>query len=167
MHRVAVRLALLVCLLFPACGSPSSDEPPASPDAPPFDLAAFETVMAGPDAAARTAALDALLAGPQVSSTLTGVLATALGDENRWVRDRAAQALTRIGPEASAAVPALIGALRDRDGFVRWRSAKALWAMGPAAAAATAELERMAAATDETELGRHWSAQALDAIRRP
>jgi len=164
-HRAAARLALLVGVLLSACGSPSSDEPPARPSAPPFDLVAFESVMAGPDAAARTAVLDALLEAPEPPAATIPVLARALSDENRWVRDRATRALARFGPEAAPALDALIAALRDRDGFVRWRAAKALAGMGAVAAPALPELERMAAATDETELGRHWSAVAVEKIR--
>jgi len=92
-------------------------------------------------------------------------LATALKDENRWVRDRAARALERYGPDAALAVPALLAALRDPDGFVRWRSAKALAAMGRVAEPAVEELERMAGSKSETELGRHWAGVALERIR--
>lgn len=169
MPRVAACLALLVALLLAACGAPDSDEPPTPPPPPPaaapFDLAAFEQAMTGPEAAARTAALDALLAAPEPPVGAIGRLAAALSDENRWVRDRAARALERYGPAATPAIPALVAALRDPDGFVRWRSAKALAAMGPAGAPAEEELARMAGSKSETELGRHWSAVALERIR--
>jgi len=164
--RLGLAWACLL-LLAPACGAPPPDEtePPPPASAALFDVAAFESVMAGPDAKARTVALDELLAATEPPAAMIPAVARALADENRWVRDRAARALTRFGPRAAVAVPDLVRALRDPDGFVRWRSAKALAAMGPAAAPAVDELERMASASDETELGRHWSARALVKIR--
>lgn len=168
---VAPLCPLLAFLLLLGCGPPASDEvQPVSDEAqreppPPFDVAGFEAAMAGPDARARTAALDGLLSVSEPPATTIPTLASALADENRWVRDRAAQALARFGPAAAPALPALVRALRDPDCFVRWRAAKALASVGPAAEPAREELEVMAASADETELGRHWSARALEKIR--
>ena len=169
MHRVRAAacrpLPAFVFLLLVACGSPSCTEPPRPSGAPPFDVSAFEAVMSGPDAARRMDALEDLLAASEPPPATLPTLAAALADENRWVRDRAVQAIARFGSEAAPALPALVRALRDPDGFVRWRAAKALAGMGAVAEPATEELERMASASDETELGRHWSARALEQIR--
>jgi HEAT repeat protein len=67
-------------------------------------------------------------------------LIVALKDPHADVRDRAAQALARIGPPASQAVPALVDALRDPDWRVRRSAARALGQIGPAAEAAVPAL---------------------------
>lgn len=60
-------------------------------------------------------------------------LIDALRDPSADVRDRAAQALARIGPPARQAVPSLIDALNDPDWRVRRSAARALGQIGPAA----------------------------------
>jgi HEAT repeat protein len=56
-----------------------------------------------------------------------------LADESPKVRWSAARSLGRIGPQASAAVPALIEALKDEDESVRMFAAWALPRVGPQA----------------------------------
>ncbi len=58
---------------------------------------------------------------------------SALRDPDADVRRGAAEALARLGPRASEAVPALVAALNDPDMGVRWHSAVALGTMGPRA----------------------------------
>jgi HEAT repeat protein len=58
----------------------------------------------------------------------------------RTVRDRAAEALGKIGPAAKDAVPALSRALNDPDKAVGTRAAEALGRIGPAAKAAVPAL---------------------------
>lgn len=58
-------------------------------------------------------------------------LIDALKDPNAEVRDRAAQALARMGPPARQAVPQLIAALQDPDWKVRRSAARALGQIGP------------------------------------
>ncbi len=48
-------------------------------------------------------------------------------------REAAARALGRLGPDASAAIPALTQALRDNQGRVRWEASSALGRIGKAA----------------------------------
>jgi len=50
----------------------------------------------------------------------------ALEDKDVAVRKSAAEALSRIGPDAKAAVPSLIQALKDKEWFVHEAAAKAL-----------------------------------------
>ena len=57
-------------------------------------------------------------------------LIKALGDENSYVRSAAAGALGKTGPEA---VPALIKALGDENSYVRSAAAEALGKIGPEA----------------------------------
>jgi HEAT repeat protein len=63
-------------------------------------------------------------------------LLRALGDKDPQVRVRAAQAFSRMGPEASPAVPLLTKALSDPDRGVRRGAAHALGQIGPAAESA-------------------------------
>jgi len=59
------------------------------------------------------------------------ILMEALKDEDTLVRQSAAIALERIGPNARAAVPSLIEALKDQDANVRSRAARALGYVAP------------------------------------
>lgn len=67
-------------------------------------------------------------------------LIAALKDPQADVRDRAAQALARMGPPAQEAVPALVAALNDTDWRVRRSAARALGQIGPGAEAAVPAL---------------------------
>ena len=86
-------------------------------------------------------------------------LIKALGDENSYVRSAAAEALGKIGPEA---VPALIRALGDEDSSVRWRAAYTLGEIGPEAKEAVLALIR--ALGDEDSSVRWRAARALGKI---
>jgi len=57
-------------------------------------------------------------------------LATALTDEQPYVRLNAATAIARIGPSAIEAVPALVGARQDSDRYARGWAALALRRIG-------------------------------------
>ncbi len=116
------------------------------------------------DPSVRLAAAKAL-AGGSATAAHVDPLAGALSDENRWVREWAARALTTLGATAAPAVPALHDALLDADSFVRFRAAEALAHIGAEAAAALPRLEAAAADTDETELGRYWAGEAARRIR--
>lgn len=61
------------------------------------------------------------------------VLMSALKNGDEIVRLRAADALGEIAPDAAEAVPALDAALKDSDEFVRWHAAIALGKIGPTA----------------------------------
>jgi len=63
-------------------------------------------------------------------------------------RQRAAEILARIGPEASGAVPALINSLSDAQDDVRRAAARALGQIGPDAEAAVKPLMRAIEAGD-------------------
>jgi hypothetical protein len=69
-------------------------------------------------------------------------LLTALADQDPIIRQRAADVLARIGPEAQEATPRLIELLRDEqeDDRVRKTAAWALGQIGPAAAGAVPAL---------------------------
>jgi hypothetical protein len=56
------------------------------------------------------------------------------------IRWKAARALSEIGPEASAALPALIGALQDHESRVRYAAVNAIVAIGPEARKFTPDL---------------------------
>ena len=120
-------------------------------------------------------------------------LIVALGDPEPGVRQWAARALGRIGPEAEDAVPALIKSLGDpyrpvhapaslalsrigkpavapltrllnhADWELRFNAAWTLGRIGPAAAPAVPALERLS--RDEQELVRRQAAWALKKIR--
>jgi HEAT repeat protein len=63
-------------------------------------------------------------------------LVTALGDDDRALREAAAELLGRIGPPAREAVPALRRALQDAHSWVRDATARALQQIDPTAATA-------------------------------
>jgi HEAT repeat protein len=87
-------------------------------------------------------------------------LIEALTDEDPGVRERAAVALGRLGPEAKPAVPALILAIRDESNWViRAEAAIALGNIGPEAKAALRTL--VAALRDDSEYVREQAARAL------
>ena len=87
-------------------------------------------------------------------------LISALRSENSSIRQRAAEALGKIGPEAKAAVPGLIEALKDEA--VRWKAGEALGKIGPGAKAAVPAL--IEALKDEKEYIRREVVEALGKI---
>jgi HEAT repeat protein len=88
-------------------------------------------------------------------------LLTALGDDDKAVRESAAQALGRIGP---AAMPTLITNLTDTNAQIRGAAAEALGRFGPTAADAVPAL--ITALSDGDIWGRWNAAQALGQIGR-
>jgi HEAT repeat protein len=97
--------------------------------------------------------------GPAAAPAIPNLIAT-LADVIRPTRDKASDALARIGPPA---VPALAKALEHPDSTVRGHAAWALGEIGPGAAAATAALER--ARKDESTFVRDIAAKALKRIQ--
>ena len=77
-------------------------------------------------------------------------------------RQQAAQTLSKIGPDAKAAVPALTEVLKDKDKDVRDAAAEALGKIGPEAKAAVPAL--IEALKDQYEHVRELAAQALAQI---
>ncbi len=93
-------------------------------------LAPLNSLVVVPEWGLPETAADALARiGPAAVPTLM----KALESPEPYVRTRAAQAMARMGPEASAAVPGLTRALRDQDPDVRRAAARALGQIGPAA----------------------------------
>jgi HEAT repeat protein len=87
----------------------------------------------------------------RIGAAAVPALVEVLTDPNPVLRQRAAQALARIGPDARDAVPDLIVALQDRDEEVRKSVARALGQIGPEARAAVpALLDELKAAPIET-----------------
>lgn len=89
-------------------------------------------------------------------------LREALGGPSAAVREAAAHAVARIGPEASAAVSDLAPLLREEDTRVACAAAVALARVGPAAAPA------LAAALDEdlAPKGLAWAVRLLSEMGR-
>lgn len=82
---------------------------------------------------------------PEVLDGLTALMADANADAGYW----AATLIGRLGPDATAAVPALIAAVENSPHQnVRQRAAWALGKIGPDARAATDALQRAAAGDD-------------------
>jgi HEAT repeat protein len=75
-----------------------------------------------------------------LGESAAGPLADLLKDENRRVRERAAQLLGRLGPKALPAVAALVKAHSDPNARMRLEAANALAAIGPGAKEAVAAL---------------------------
>ena len=90
------------------------------------------------------------------------LLIELLNDEDKHVRDAAADALGAIGPAAKAAVPALAQLLKDGDWPIRRVAATALGKMGPEARPAIPALMEMLKATRWIE--RSEAASALGKI---
>lgn len=93
-------------------------------------LAPLTALPAFPEWGLPETAADALA---RIGPAAVPALMQALDSKEPYVRERAAQAFARMGPEASAAVPALTRALRDGDPDVRRAAARALGQIGPAA----------------------------------
>jgi len=78
------------------------------------------------------------------------------------VQAQGAFGLSRLGPEAKAAVPALVRALKSSDTLARQQAALALGRIGPDAGSAVAELSE--ALNDPEWTVRRQAAQALGLI---
>ncbi len=80
-------------------------------------------------------------------------LVTVLKDPDPLLRQNAARAFARMGPDAEAAVPELIAALADKDSGVRKYATRALGEIGPPAGKAVPaliqELRSTAKATEK------------------
>jgi hypothetical protein len=89
----------------------------------------------------------------RIGAPAVPALVEVLTDPSPVLRQRAAQALARIGPDARDAVPDLIVALQDRDEDVRKNVARALGQIGTEARAAVPALldELKAAPSDDSE----------------
>lgn len=90
-------------------------------------------------------------------------LVEALRDPNPDLRDQAALALARIGPQAEEAVPDLIAALNDDNEVVRKDVVRALGQVGPQAAVAIPELIDVLRSTEVKER----APQELERDRKP
>jgi hypothetical protein len=89
-------------------------------------------------------------------------LISALHSEDKDVREKAAEALGRIGPEAKAAAPSLSAALKDKNSVVRWWTAQTLGNIGSESKAAVpALIENL---KDEDGTVRKAAARALRKI---
>lgn len=171
----AVVLAALALAGAGAAREPEGTEPPekAAPLAPeakarttegPVRTGETQTArlveaLADSDAYAAGAAAEALSAiGPRAVPALSA----ALGDPRESVRQGAAIALGKLGPEAHPAVPSLVSALSDPKENVRWCAANALAAVGRGAAAAVPALRE--ALHDADEDVRSGAAVALERI---
>ncbi len=169
-RRLPVRslsvLVLAAGLAVVGCGP--EDPAGSAADGTVARAAAIEKAAEGlraPTAARRLASLKEIAKDPGLAKALVPGVAALLADDNRWVRQAAADALYQAGDAALPAVDALARALLDTDSFVRWRSAKVLARLGPAASAALPALEAEASAPDETALGHYWSTEAVRRIR--
>jgi HEAT repeat protein len=114
---------------------------------------------------ARKASGDPLISfSPATATPLARLwrLVEMLKDADEFVRQRAADALGSIGPNAAEAVPALAGALEDPDAVVRSSAAAALGSIGPNAAGAVPALAD--ALKDRNEEVRQRAADALGSI---
>jgi HEAT repeat protein len=112
---------------------------------------------------ARTLAAEALAKGeltPEVLSLFVG----ALSDPEARVRQHAAVACGKAGPEAGAAVAALAAALGDTNKQVRRSAAESLGNIGPAAKPAVSELAK--ASSDADKEFRRQAVTALGKIGR-
>jgi UDP-N-acetylmuramyl pentapeptide phosphotransferase/UDP-N-acetylglucosamine-1-phosphate transferase len=86
----------------------------------------------------------------------------ALARDEGYGRGGASTALAKMGPAASAAVPALVQGLASADGEHRWKAARTLGRIGPAAADAVPAL--IASLGDPHEYVRAHAARALGRI---
>ena len=99
---------------------------------------------------------------PVMQEVVAGLTAV-VGDADVRVRRSALIALTELGPEARAALPAVLRILREEtEPATRKVAAEALGAFGPAAAAAVPDL--VAALADKNEYTREQVVRALGAI---
>jgi len=99
-----------------------------------------------------------VLAG--IGEPVVPALVEALKYKNEDVRQLAAEALGKIGPEAKEAIPALIEALKDKNEQVRQYAAGALYSIGPEAKEAIPAL--IEALKDKVV--RQYAADALGSI---
>ncbi len=102
------------------------------------------------------------LAGMREQQARIDVLIDQLSDETREVRERAAEALGKIGEPAKEAIPALLEALGDEAREVRERAAEALGKIGKPAKGAIPVL--IEALNDESDRVRESAAEALEKL---
>ena len=91
-------------------------------------------------------------------------LEAMLRSDNPAVQAQGAHGLSRLGPEARAAVPALIDALRSKEAPVRESAALALGQIGPDARTAVPALTRLT--QDPDHLVRKAAQEALQQLRK-
>jgi HEAT repeat protein len=89
------------------------------------------------------------------------VLAKVVGDENRWVRSFACNALGNVGPASAPAVDALLVVVRHADPYTRRHAIMALGQIGPAALKAKTALQERANDTAEKDDVRDAAIAAL------
>ena len=89
-----------------------------------------------------------------------GPARSALKDDRLRVRAHAAMAISRVGPDASDAVPELTSVLDDPSELVRDCACRALGSIGPAAASAVQKLEEV-----EKSGRANTAAEALEKIK--
>ena len=109
--------------------------------------------------------LDAVETLVGIGETAVPALIKALGNEDKYVRNRAAWALAKIVRPVETIVPALTNALSDTDWYVRSTSAFGLGAIGEPARAAVSALIR--ALSDADGFVRRNAAEALEKIATP
>ena len=102
--------------------------------------------------------------GKSARSAAVPALVGALKDagNDRAVRNRAAESLGNLGPDAKAAVPALIAALKDKNAIVRIVAADSFKSMGTEAKSAVPAL--LEAAKDKVEEVRKNAIDSLEFI---
>ncbi|MBS0203213.1 MAG: HEAT repeat domain-containing protein [Planctomycetes bacterium] len=104
----------------------------------------------------RMSAIDALAAID--GKAAIKMLRRCMKDKDPQVRERASEALGKLGPLSAAAVEDLIVALDDDSDtlsfYVRQSAARTLGMIGPAAAAALPRLEQLSADSDDEEMQR-------------
>lgn len=102
--------------------------------------------------------------GKEQAASAVPVLAAALADENRIVRQNVAAALGTMGPAAKAAVPNLVAAMKDANVSVRAAAASSLGDIGPDAKSAVPTLLSTMKNAAEPPGVRAASADALGGI---
>jgi HEAT repeat protein len=119
----------------------------------------MERTNARDDAVLQNAALAIGKLGPEAKAAL---LVKMLDDKSWYVREAAAKALERIGPDAKFALPSLVKMLAREEVTNRYAAANALGKIGPGSKAAAAALAE--AATDDDGEVRDAALAALDKV---
>ncbi len=135
----------------------ATPEPEAGSDAAMTDASGMPVFGTGDrllprELSAEQTTVDAL---SRIGAPSVPALVAVLRDPDPELRQNAARALARIGPDASEAVPELIAALDDKDIGVRKYATRALGEIGPAAGKAVPalikELRQTAKAAEQAE----------------
>ncbi|MEP7339924.1 MAG: HEAT repeat domain-containing protein [Acidobacteriota bacterium] len=121
----------------------------------------WKAALDTPEAADRGTVVMAL--GQSGSETVPILVEVLVKDPHPQVREFAAIAISRMGPDAKAAVPALIDALKDLAIGVRSWSAQALGMIGPEAKAALPALKELS--SDDNQELRSIAERALQQIK--